>query len=325
MFTSAQEIIRSSGIGASEIAAVLGISPFGDAWTVYARKMKLVEPQEQTDEMYWGKQLEPVIARVFSERMDLTVEWFDRRFYNKTRPWQYASPDGFIRAETSERKRIAVLECKTAGLHQSGEWDRDTGNEDGVPEYYLAQVEWQMSTCGLDLAYIAVLIAGNDFRVYKIPHDPVLEEILLEEGENFWRHHLMTKVEPPIGGSDRARQYLQKRFPRDRETLRPATAAETEWLVEYAELRRLLGHIEARRKELENQITQAIGNAEGLHWARGKFTWKKPKDSSEIKWEELAQSQLVGFSAEEKAAFIEQYTHTIQGSRRIYFREQAAQ
>ena len=317
---SAAEVIHQTGIGASEIAAILGISPFADRWTIYARKHKLIEPEEQSEEMFWGTMLEPVIAQVFSMRMDLPIEWFNKRVYSKTRPWQYASPDALILTTPKQQ----VLECKTAGLHSSGEWDRDASDEDGVPDYYAAQVQWQLSTLELEVGYIAVLIAGNDFRVYRIEHDPVLEDILLEEGEEFWRKHIMTKVEPPIGGSERARKYLRKKFPREREKLRPATLDETEWLNQYAELRRLLDQGEDRRKELENQITQAIADHEGLEWQGGKFTWKRTKDRHFVDWRALAEPFMRGFSEDEKKEFIRQYTRTEDGYRRIHFREETA-
>lgn len=322
--TSAKEIIQASGIGASEIAAVLGISPWADRWTIYARKHKLIEPEEQSEEMFWGTMLEPVIAQVFSRRMELPIEWYNQRVYNPVRPWQYASPDAFI-LDSQGLDRTGVLECKTAGLHQSGEWDRDASDEDGVPDYYVAQVQWQLSTLALETAYIAVLIAGNDFRVYRIEHDPVLEEILLEEGEEFWRKHILTQVEPPIGGSERARKYLRQRFPREREKLRPATVTEMEWLNQYAELRSLLDQGEAKKKELENQITQAIGDGEGLIWPRGKFTWKRTKDRSLVQWHELAEKQMEEYSEQEKKEFIARYTRTEPGYRRIHFREEVNQ
>lgn len=316
---SAAEVIRASGIGASEIAAIVGISPFADRWQIWARKKGLIETQ-QTDEMFWGKQLEPVIARVFSERMGLPVEWCDRQIFSTKRAWQYASPDAFVIIAPCGPKHL--LECKTAGLHQSGEWDRDAGNEDGVPDYYVAQVEWQMSTLEIETAYIAVLIAGNDFRVYRINHDPVLEEILVDEGDRFWRHHILADREPPIGASRRAHDYLQRRYPREREKLRPATLEEIALLNEYAQVRAQFEACKSRRDELENQLKNAIGEAEGLTYSRGKFTWKRTKDHVETDWEELAKSQLVGLSEDQKAAFIEEYTHTVPGSRRIYFRKE---
>lgn len=319
---SAAEVIHETGIGASEIAAIVGISPWAKPWTIYARKHKLIEPQAQTEEMFWGTMLEPVIAQVFSMRMGLPVEWYNQRIYSEKRPWQYASPDAFIiPAPTAPRW---ILECKTAGLHASSNWDRNASDEDGVPDYYAAQVQWQLSTLELEVGYIAVLIAGNDFRTYRIEHDPVLEDILLEAGEEFWRKHILQKVEPPIDGSEDARQYLRKRYPREREKLRPATLAEMEWLNQYAQLRHLLEQGETRKKELENQITQSIADHEGLEWQGGKLTWKRTKDRSLTNWHELAADQLAKLAEEERTACIQRYTRIDPGYRRIYFREEVA-
>lgn len=319
---SASEIIHASGIGASEIAAVMGISPFDEPWDIYARKHSLAKPKEQTEAMFWGTMLEPVVAKVFSMRMEMPIEWYNERIYSAERPWQYASPDAFIVASAPVAGRIGLLECKTAGLHQSGEWDRNSDGEDGVPEYYLAQVQWQMSVCRLNIAYIAVLIAGQDFRVYRIDHDPVLEDILLEAGETFWRHHILTKEEPTISGSEAARDYLRKRYPRQREKLRPATEAEVELLDQYAQLRGLLKQGGERRKVLENQITQAVGDNEGLEWARGKFTWKLTKDRRFVNWEGLAKSQIATYSEQDQKDLVSQYTLTKDGYRRIHFNDE---
>jgi hypothetical protein len=79
---------------ASDIAAIVGISPFADRWQIWARKQGLIAPEE-SERMFWGIKLQSVIAQVFAEKMDLPVEWHDRRIYHPTRSWQYASPDAF--------------------------------------------------------------------------------------------------------------------------------------------------------------------------------------------------------------------------------------
>lgn len=308
--------IETMGIGASEIAAVAGLSPHDGPWEIYARKRGLIERPDETEEMRWGKALEGVIAGVFSVRMGLPIKWSDERIWSKKYSWQYASPDAFILEP--ERQ---ILEIKTAGQYRAGEWDRDLANEDGVPEYYVVQVAWQMSVCDLPSAYIAVLIGGNDFRVYRIERDPVLEEILVEEGQTFCEKYLIPGIEPPISGSRQARAYIREHFPREREKLRPATVAETEMLEEYATLRSQLALLMERKSTLENRLTRAIGDHEGLEWAGGKLTWKKARDSSETNWEELAKSQLEGYAADARADLIEEYTHVVHGFRRIYFRE----
>jgi putative phage-type endonuclease len=304
-------VTEAPGLGASSIAGVVGISPFGDAWQVYAQAMGLITV-EQSEEMFWGLRFQREIAQVFSERMDLPIEWCDRRIYHPTRTWQYASPDAFVLTEPRE-----LLEVKMAGLRHAGEWDRDAGDEDGVPDYYLAQVAWQLSVTELETAWVAVLIAGNDFRVYKIRRDLELEAILVEEGERFWSEYLVKGVAPPIGGSATARDYLKQRYPREKEKLRPASSVEVAWLNEYAQLRAELDQRETRREELENQLKQAIGEAEGVSWLGGKLTWKKTKDRSSTDWEELARSQLVGYAPDEQAALIQEHTHPVPGSRRL--------
>jgi predicted phage-related endonuclease len=150
----------------------------------------------------------------------------------------------------------------------------------------------------------------------------VLEDILVEAGETFWRQHILAKVEPPISGSEAARQYLRQRYPRQREKLRPATAEETELLDRYAELRGLLKQGAVRRKALENQIAQAIGDNEGLEWERGKFTWKRTKDRRFVNWEGLAKSQIATYSEQDQKDLVKQYTLTKDGYRRIHFNDE---
>lgn len=319
--TSAREIIQASGIGASEVAAILGISPFGDAYTVLARKKGFGDPQPETEEQHWGKLLEPLIAGVFAHRENLPIEWWDKPVYSKKRDWQRASPDGLILSKTEPAERVGVLECKTTGPHYASHWDQSGTGADGIPEYYLVQVEWQMSTLELPVAHVAVLIAGQDFRTYRIEHDPILEEIILEQVEPFYFQCVLGDAEPPMGPSPHARNYIRQRYPKHTEKLRPAEGPEIEWLQEYASLRSRMDVLEDQKATLENQLCRAIGDAEGIQSANAKMTWKKIKDRFETNWEELAREQLIGYTDEEQRAKIQQYTETIHGYRKIHFRK----
>jgi len=310
--------VEALAIGASEIAQVLGISPFGDACQVWNRKKGLIQV-EQTEPMFWGTMLEPVVAKVFGMKMGMEVEWFNRRIYSDLRAWQYSSPDAFIQGEPR-----MLLECKTAGLHMASEWDREAENEDGIPEYYWVQVEWQMSTTQLKTAYVAVLIGGNDFRVYRIEHNPELEEWLLEEGYDFFRKYLLADVEPPIGASRRSRDFLRQRFPRPKTKSRPATPEEMALVGEYAVLRAELKEREIRREELENRLQLAIGDAEGLKWGQGELTWRKTRDREETDWQKLARQLLLALSEKDAAQSIAEYTHVVEGYRRMLLKGKAA-
>lgn len=317
--TSAREIIATSGIGASEIAAVLDISPYSDPWRVFARHRGLIEPDPPTDWMRWGLKLQRPIAEMFTEDTGIPHEWYDKPFTHPERPYQRATVDALI---PTVAKPEAVLEIKTADLSKSGDWGKtygEMGDEDGVPDYYLVQVQWQMSAYGLPEAYVAVLIAGNDFRVYKVRTNPELEDILLTAGEAFWRRHIMTGVEPPIGASEEARRWLSRRFPREREKLRPAEPGEFELLNEYALVRQKLGPLVERKDELESQLKLAVGEAEGIESPFCKFSWKIRKGRQETNWKGLAESQLVGYSDDIRHGMIAEYTRTGDSVRAIRF------
>jgi predicted phage-related endonuclease len=267
-------------------------------------------------------ELQQPIAQVFSRRMHLPIQWWDQRIYHPERAWQYASPDALILTQPQE-----ILEVKTCSLRYAGDWDRpegEFGDEDQIPDYYWVQVEWQMSVMQLETAWIAVLIAGNDFRVYKIHHDPVLEEILLEQGEKCWRENLMSDVMPQISASQAARNYIRQKHPREKQPVRLATREEIQLLDEYGRARQEFAKTKNRKEGLENQLCQAIGDAEGLSWSGGRMTWKRSRDHFETNWEELAKHQLVGYADDERQALIQQFTHPEPGTRRIYFKEEYA-
>lgn len=312
--TSAAEIVAASAIGASEIPGIVKISPWLTPWIVYARKMGLLDPEPETPEMKWGTRLQTVIAQAFADETGLEVEWSDRRIYSRDLPWQSATPDAFI---VTGRRRI--LEVKTAGVFAAGEWSRDVSDARGVPDYYNAQVQWQLDVTGLESACIAVLIGGSDFRIYWIEGDPVIQDYLREEGETFWFKHIVTGVAPPMGDTEAVREYLKRRWPRNTEKLRPATVHEASLLDQYTAARGIADVADAAKNEIENELKNAIGDSEGLLWRGGKLTWKKAKDSEETDWEQLAMDRLGTFTPEDRQKIISRYKRIVPGSRRIRF------
>ena len=74
-----------------------------------------------------------------------------------------------------------------------------------------------------------------------------------------------------------------------------------------------------RREDLEVLLKDAIGEADGLSWPGGRFTWKRARDRSETNWEELSRDLLVGFAPDEIKGKISEFTHPVAGQRRIYF------
>ncbi|GGM65025.1 hypothetical protein GCM10012275_39460 [Longimycelium tulufanense] len=169
--------VRSSALGGSEIAAVVGLSPWESRFSLWCRKKGLVPPVVDTAPLRWGRLLETPIAAHFAERhpeyrVRRTGTWANRR-----RRWQIASPDRWLTAVVESE----LLEIKTA--RDSAEWGEPGTDE--IPVYYRAQVLWQLDTLGMRRGHVAVLVGGSDYREYVVDYDAAEVEVLRQAGRDF--------------------------------------------------------------------------------------------------------------------------------------------
>ncbi|MGW1679356.1 YqaJ viral recombinase family nuclease [Saccharopolyspora sp. NPDC002376] len=171
--------LRADGLGGSEIAAVLGLSPFESRFSLWHRKRGEAAPQAENDEMRAGRYLEPAVAAMFA---DAHPELRLRRagtYRSKARPWQIANPDRIVTGPDGRE----VLEIKTARAADG--WGEPGTDE--IPVYYRAQVLWYLDVLGLSRARVAVLIGGVDFREYVVSWNADEVEILRQAGAEFMR------------------------------------------------------------------------------------------------------------------------------------------
>jgi putative phage-type endonuclease len=174
--------LRRIGLGASDIAAVIGISPWSTPHQVWVSKTTPDAPEPLTNEdMEWGLRVESLIIEEASTRLGMT---FKRGLLvqNKQRPWMLATLDGL---HAGDRKGV-ILEAKKVDA-----WDWP----DGPPPYYLSQVQWQMAVTGYTVAHIAALHRGRRLELYPVTADREAQEALIEAGAGFWQSVLA--VEPP--------------------------------------------------------------------------------------------------------------------------------
>lgn len=162
---------RAKGLGGSEIAAVLGLSPFESRFGLWHRKAGLLGQVEETDPMEWGKLLEPLIAQKWLTRTQqdhgLGFALETGMWHAPGRPWQIANPDRLLVTAASEPP-VSLLEIKLS-LFGDG-WGPDGTDE--IPPHVRCQVLWYLDVFGLDSAHVVVLIAaGLDIRTYTVEYD----------------------------------------------------------------------------------------------------------------------------------------------------------
>lgn len=169
--------VRSMGLGGSEIAAVMNLSPYESAFSLWNRKRGLIAPAPSNDAMRRGDRLEPVVAEWFAEqhpeyRVRRTGMWANRQ-----RPWQLATPDRILTGLGGR----ALLKAKTAA--DLFEWGRRGTDE--VPGYVRCQVLWQLDALGLDRAHVAVLTTNLEFREYAVEWNLTEAEALRAAAREF--------------------------------------------------------------------------------------------------------------------------------------------
>lgn len=276
MLTQAQIDIRKTGIGASEIGAVAGLSPYAGPLDIYLRKLGLVE-DEAGEPALWGQRLEPLIAEEYERRTGIKLSQGETRRHHKE-PWIIATPD-----------RIAedrLVECKTASLRVAHRWGEP--ETDQVPEEYLAQAMWQMLVYGAKRVDFALLLGGQEFRTYTVQWDAELAQLLIRKGRAFWFDHVLAAVPPPKGSAYAIAEMLRHRHPANTQPMRSATAEEMDLLRRLAAARAKAKAANEEKELLEAMVKQAIGDAEGISASFGRVTWRKNKDSRKVDWEAVA-------------------------------------
>ncbi|NUQ88930.1 MAG: hypothetical protein HOQ43_10760 [Glycomyces artemisiae] len=174
---------RMDRLGGSEIAAVLGLSPWESRFSLWHRKQGIGAPTVETDEMRWGRLLEAPILAEFERRhageFDLNADGIT--LANRERPWQIATPDGILIHPEDAGITLGIVEVKTARTADG--WGLEGTDE--VPVYYRTQALWYLDALGLSVAHFAVLIAGSEYREYIVRADADEAAILRDAGAEF--------------------------------------------------------------------------------------------------------------------------------------------
>ena len=172
--------LRKTGIGGSDVGAIIGVSPWTSPFALWAKKLNLIPDDFAPSEaMEWGNRLEPVVLDAFAEQNSgLTIYRNVGTWAHKDRPWQLANPDAIaLDRETGE---FMIIEVKTSRYED--DWNEKTGQ---IPLTYRAQVLWYMDTFGFTSAKVVTLFSGSKLRVFDVQADDFEVKTNLEAVERF--------------------------------------------------------------------------------------------------------------------------------------------
>jgi predicted phage-related endonuclease len=308
---SIDQTVRRKTIGGSEIGAVLGCDERCDPFTLVARKRGEMPPLEPTERMLLGQDLEQGVLCAYTRKTGYRPKPNKEMFKDDRYPFMTFTPDALI---PEEKRGVEVKFVNWDQRHRFG------ATADDIPSYIQLQCCWYMAGTGYPNWDVAALL-GDDLRIYEFERDMEVEEAILAEAEEFYRRYLIGDERPPMGTGKAANDWLQRHFPKHKAAIRPANDHEIALLTEYSQVRAEMKGLKDQKIALEVLLKASVGEAEGVQWPHGKFTWKKTRDRYEVNWEGLAKQQMEGFAPDEIKAFIQQFSEVRHGTRKIYFKD----
>lgn len=269
---------RMSYIGGSDVPAILGISPWKSAFEVYLEKTAQKRPDDLSgiERVRWGTILEEIVAREYAERTGRSLRRVNRLIRSKSYPFMAAHID---RNVLNER---GILECKTAGVMQAKYWGEE--GTDQIPDHYLPQVMHYLYVTEADWCDVAVLIGGNDFRIYRIEKDEEYFAFLVEAELEFWAR-VVELVPPAVGNAAEAKMA----WPRTKVgTVAADDEAYRAW-KQLADVTRDVAVLEERSDELKAVMMAQMKDIGDTLVYDGKTlaTWKEQKGRTSVDQKKL--------------------------------------
>ena len=272
MLTKDQLIARRQGIGASEAATILGLSPWKTPLQLWLEKTGRIEPEEMQalSRPYWGHKLEDDAAEGYEDAVGVKVRRVKQTLYHPSYHWMFCHLDRKI---VGKKK---IVECKSADAYTGTAWG--ASGTDQAPEAYIIQVQHQMAVTGYKEADIAALIGGNDFRYYSIPRDEELINYIIEKEAEFWRC-----VETDVPPQAQCRDDVALLYKRDNGVSVEATTDIINKIEQLKEVKSVIKECETLAKDLEKDITFFLKEASSVNYCgQTIITWRADKNGKRI-------------------------------------------
>ena len=274
MLTPEQLEQRKNSIGASDVASILGLSPWKSALQLWLEKTGAVEAEDLSDNesVEWGNRLESLIGEKFKENHpELLVEIEQIPCNHSNYDFITCTLDGLV----SDNEKCYPLEIKTASAYKAKDWD------DGVPTYYLCQVQHQMAVTGADKAWVAVLIGGQQYKEFLVLRDDEFIKLLIEKCVAFWQG-VEQCIPPDADGSESADKALKTLYQPEPEKCIDLPEHIENVISLKITYEKQSDEYEAMVRALNNKIKQALGDAEQGRVGKWVVSYKASKAGHRI-------------------------------------------
>ncbi len=257
---------RQKALGGSEIAAVMGLSPWMSPVQLWKEKTGRAAPPPvdpvREGILRRGQRLEPIVREMAIDKLrqrGLRVELIskNRRVYDEQLPWLTSEIDfevvldGVVEIDGAEvvfRDEPVTADCKTATGHARRAWGEE--DTDAIPLYYTAQFMQGLGLTGRQRCLCAALIGLDDVALYWVQREDDIVAAMRARAVDFWVNHVQADVAPdPIKYAD-----ITELYPVDNGRTLEATDEIAAAAREHRSLGLQMKALDARRQALALQI-----------------------------------------------------------------------
>ena len=191
------EFDRNEGLGASEVAAVLGYDPYTTPYKVWAIKTGRLDPDEENAAMLAGTRHQPTVLQYYNDGPGRDADMYDIPItYREANPRLWATPDA------KDYAQGRLVELKTTEVYNKDDWT------EGAPIRHRVQCQIQRYAYDRvgpridNTVTLAVLIGLSDYREYEVPYDEDWAKSSVEYVIDWWRRHVVADVPPDVTPAD---------------------------------------------------------------------------------------------------------------------------
>lgn len=292
------------GVGGSESAAILGLSPYSCSAQVFYEKLGFASKRNTSLAMIIGNEDEDKIARLWSHydpntgvdsipvnyqsgnvvRRPLKLA---RIIRNPQYTYLFANPDRLFK----NGKDRAILEIKTINHWEAQKW------ESGVPIHYIIQIQHYMLVCKVKYAELAILESNSKIDVIPFEASKEIQNRIIEKCSQFWNDVVEARkiieaggmeldiqhLVPPPDGSDAYTDFLKEKYRdgvKDVDVVVSATEEDLYDLQQYISYKQHYEEISKSMQLHEQRLRSRMAESPVLDFGDryGKITWRADKN-----------------------------------------------
>jgi putative phage-type endonuclease len=176
--------VRKQGIGSSDAATACGLNPYMsmlELWMIKTGRMQQNIEDESAGyaPLYWGKQLEPLVAEYYSMHTNHKVRRVNAvlQHPDEDKHFMLANLDYAVVGN----EEVQILECKTVG---------NMAQNYGEMVYhcmYCVKYNINLAVTGKQAAHICALICGHETKIFKVTRNETVIQHIINAERHFWQ------------------------------------------------------------------------------------------------------------------------------------------